>query len=385
MKLDWLKPATEDAGTYVSLVFDATRNDETGAHEIDLRWQDARTQLARAGAPAAALDAVGEVAVQPTGVGGRVGRAVVATASGIVIDRLLPSPPLREESTAGPVPNLMPLVRSLAHDVRYVLVEMDRAGADVTVAHSDAPGTAEEQTVEGDHDLLHKVPGGGWAALRYQYAVQDSWDHNAATVAEHLDKLVARENPEAVFVTGDTKAMHSLRSKASQRVLALVEEVPGGSRHAGVKEEVFERNLAQALEGVRTRRRDRVVEQFEQEIGRTRTLQGPSSTGGRGLAVEGLTAVVDALRRSQVQVLLLRDDPTSTLRLWTGSDPLCLGASAEEVRALGEPDPVEVAADAALVRAVAASDAEMELVAERPDAAQGIGALLRYADPSTPQ
>ena len=135
VRLDWLKPATEDAGTYVSLVFDATRNDENGAHEIDLRWQDARQELARAGAPAAALDALGEVAVQPTGVGGPVGRAVVATASGVVIDRLLPEPPLREESTAGPVPNLMPLVRSLVDDVHYVPRELDRVGADIKATH----------------------------------------------------------------------------------------------------------------------------------------------------------------------------------------------------------------------------------------------------------
>ena len=384
VRLDWLKPATEDAGTYVSVVFDATRNDETGAHEIDLRWQDAREQLARAGAPAAALDAVGEVAVQPTGVGGPVGRAVVATEAGIVVDRILPDPPLREESTAGPVPNLMPLVRSLADDVHYVLVELDRVGADITVAHSSTPGQAEEHTVDGDHDVLHKFRGGGWAHLRFQYRVQDSWDHNAATVAEDLDKIVRKEHPEAIFLTGDTKAASSLRSKASQAVLELLVDVQGGSRHAGVREDVFEKNLAQALEQVRARRRDALVAEFEQEIGRTRTGQGPDSSGGVGRAVEGLAAVVDALRRSQVQTLLLHDEPSSTATVWTGPDPLVLGTTREEVTALGVAEPVQVRADAALVRALAATDAEIELVTDRPELAEGIGALLRYADPSTP-
>ncbi|WP_459643220.1 baeRF2 domain-containing protein [Kineococcus sp. NUM-3379] len=384
MRLDWLKPATEDAGTYVSLVFDATRDDANGAHEIDLRWQDARDQLARAGAPAAALDAVAEVAVQPTGVGGRVGRAVVATESGVVIDRLLPEPPVREESTAGPVPNLMPLVRSLADDVHYVLVELDRVGADITVAHSSSPDTEPEQhTVDGDHDLLHKIRGGGWAHLRFQYRVQDSWDHNAATVADDLDKLLGREKPEALFVTGDVKAIHSLRGKASQRVLELLEEVPGGGRSAGVHEEVFRQNLSMAVDRVRSGRRGRVVDEFEQEIGRTRTGQGPDASAGLGRAVEGLVPVVDALRRSQVQVLLVHDDPSSTATLWTGPDALLLGTSREEVLAMGVSDAVEVRADAALVRALAATDAEIELVTDVPRMAEGIGALLRYADAST--
>ncbi|PPK98136.1 hypothetical protein CLV92_102289 [Kineococcus xinjiangensis] len=382
MRLDWLKPATEDAGTYVSVVFDATRNDETGAHEIDLRWQDAREQLVKAGAPAAALDAVGEVAVQPTGVGGRIGRAVVATESGVVIDRILPQPPVREESTAGPVPNLMPLVRSLADDVHYVLVELDRVGADITVAHSASPGEAQEHTVDGDHDVLHKYHGGGWAHRRFQLRVQDSWDQNAATVAEDLDKIIAKERPAAVFVTGDVKAQHSLRSKATQRVLELLEEVPGGGRHAGVREDLFEQNLTEALERVRAGRRSAVVDQFEQEIGRVRNglIDGASS----GLAVEGLAAVVDALRRSQVRVMLVRDDPSSTATLWTGPDPMLIGTSREDVEAMGVSAPVQVRADAALVRALAATDAEIELVMVRPQMAEGIGALLRYVDESTP-
>ena len=377
MKLDWLKPVATDPGPHVSVYVDVSRTREKGAHEMEVRWKDAREALAGQGAPEPALQALDDVATTPSEVGGPVGRALIASTGGIEIDVLLPDPPAQDEAVTGPVAPLMPLVRSLADDVRYVLVELDRAGADITVTSSDAPrGSEEVREVTAGHDLLHKIPGGGWAHLRYQHAVQDSWDHNAAAVAEELHAIVRREHPEVVLLTGDVKASAALRSKAAKQVLELLVDVPGGSRHPGVHEESFNNAVAEALEEVRRRRRDAVVDEFEQEAGR----------GGR--AVKGLAPVVDALRRGQVRTVLLRDDPDpgeASEMLWVGATALEIGTTAEEVRALGgDGEPFRVRADAAIVRALAASDAEIELVAERPDLVQGIGAVLRYADASTP-
>ncbi|WP_432545614.1 baeRF2 domain-containing protein [Kineococcus sp. SYSU DK004] len=383
MKLDWLKPVAVDPGPHVAVYADVSRNNETGAHEIDLRWRDARDELSAQGAPSAALEALDEVAGEPVEVGGRVGRALVASAQGVELDVLLPDPPLRDEATTGRVAHLMPLVRSLADDVRYVLVELDRAGADITVSRSDSPRGGEKRTVEGGHDVLHKIPGGGWSALRYQRRVEDSWDANAGAVADALADLVRTEHPEVVLLTGDVKAAAALRDKAAKPVLELLADVPGGSRHAGAKEDAFAAAVAEALEVVRRRRRDALVDEFEQEIGRTRTGQGPDGAGGAGRAVEGMRAVVGALSRGQVRTLLLRDDPTSDLRLWIGDDPTQVATTDEDLRAMGVSDPLEVRADAALLRALAATDAEIELVAERPVMDGGIGAVLRYADPST--
>ncbi|WP_432564976.1 baeRF2 domain-containing protein [Kineococcus sp. SYSU DK003] len=372
MKLDWLKDVALDPGPHVSVYVDATRNRETGAHDMELRWQDARTALAGRGAPEPALVALDDVATDPTGVGGPVGRAMVASAGGLELHLLLPGPPLREEAESGPVPHLMPLVRSLADDVRYVLVELDRAGADITVARSDAVETKKKLSVEGGHDLLHKIPGGGWAALRYQHAVQDSWDHNAAAVANELADIVRRERPEVVLLTGDTKAAAAFRSKAAPVVLDLLVEVAGGHRAAGTNEEAFAAAVTEALDTVRAARRQAVVDAFVQERGRG------------GAAAEGLRDVVAALRRGQVRTLLLKDDPSSTNTLFTGPNALEIGTSVEELRTLGVEDPVQVRADAAIVRALAASDAEIQLVQDGLDLQDGIGAVLRYADPATP-
>ena len=375
MKLTWLKDVALDPGPSVSVYVDATRDRATGAHDIDLRWAEARSALAGQGAPEPALAALDAVAAEPTGVGGHVGRALVATATGLQLDLVLSAPPERDEATTGPVPHLMPLVRSMADDVRYVLVELDRAGADVTVARTGAVAGRERRTVEGGHDLLHKGSGDNRAEHRYQRTVQDSWDHNAAAVAADLADLVRRERPDVVLVTGDPKAMASLRDKAPAALAPLVCEVKGGGRAAGTREKAFEANVAAALDAVRTRRRQAVVDEFSQERGR------------QGRAVEGLGPVVAALRAGQVRTVLLVDDPTSTERLWTGPGPLEVATTRGDLDALGVTDAVQVRADAALVRALAASDAEIELV-PRPEEdgeepllsmTDGIGALLRYA------
>nr|WP_240895684.1 Vms1/Ankzf1 family peptidyl-tRNA hydrolase [Kineococcus siccus] len=382
--MTWLKDVATDPGPHVSVYVDVSRDTENGAHEIAVRWQDARQRLQAQGAPAPAIEALDGLAGQTVGAPGRVGRALVAGPGGLELDVLLPEPPLREEAVTGPVPHLMPLVRALADDVRYVLVVLDRTGADITSTRSAARalGQEETRTVQGDHDLIHKVRGGGWAHLRYQHAVQDSWDHNAQAVAEDLDGLVRREQPEVVLLAGETKAVAALKAKASHVVLEHLVDIPGG-RGDGTNEEAFEQGVAQALDVVRRERCAAVLAEFGQEIGRMRTGQGPDRSGGAGRAVEGLAAVVDALRRSQVQTLLLHDDPTSTEELWACADPLLIGTSPDELRALGVEEPVRARADAVLVRALAATDAGIQLVDDEVTLQGGVGAVLRYADPST--
>lgn len=377
MKLDWLKDVALDPGPHVSVYVDATRDRETGAHDIDLRWRDARTALAGQGAPEPALTALDAVATEPTGVGGHVGRVMLATADGLQLDLVLPVPPQHEEATTGPVAHLMPLVRSLADDVSYVLVELDRAGADITLARTGAVAPSDVHSVDGGHDLLHKGSGDNRAEHRYQRSVQDSWDHNAAAVADDLADLVRRERPDVVLLTGDAKAAAALREKSSVALSHLLHDVKGGGRAAGTREKAFTANVAEALDAVRSRRRQAVVDEFTQERGR------------HGRAVEGLAAVVSALRQGQVHTLLLLDDPGSTETLWTGTGPLEISTTPMDLRALGVQDAVEVRADAALVRALAASDAEIEVVplpeedGGRPLVVMtdGIGALLRYTTP----
>src|SRR5665647_1425802 len=86
------------------------------------------------------------------------GRFVVASGARILYDRVLSGPPTREEAFHDGVPALMPAAQAEEDAVRYLLVEVDRSGADLTWSGTDTPAPEPDADhVEGGHDVLHKV------------------------------------------------------------------------------------------------------------------------------------------------------------------------------------------------------------------------------------
>ncbi|WP_182113518.1 Vms1/Ankzf1 family peptidyl-tRNA hydrolase [Actinotalea sp. JY-7876] len=383
MKLDSLKPLIHHDGPLTTVCLDATRGDESGDREVRNRWNGMRRALEQEGAPAQTLAALEEAVLRPTHVPGRHGRYLVASGSQILMDRVLAEPPVRDEAFHDGAPSLAPAVAAADEAVRYLLVEIDRQGADLvwSDAESHAAGDVHEQ-VEGGHDELHKFNGGGWAQRRFQMRVQDSWERNAEAVATEVDKLVADLRPELVLVTGDVRAVPLLRDALGHAAKELLVEVPGGSRADGVKEDVFAQRVHEVLEAYRARRREAVADRVREALGR-----------GDG-AVTSLDDVVDVLRKGQVdELVVVRNAAGASVArlaertLWTGPDPLQLGTRRDDVQALGVPaDEVrELRADIGMLRAAVAQDAGFTFAMEGSlDLVDGVGALLRWSDAATP-
>ena len=89
---------------------------------------------------------------------------------------------------SGRLPRLLPAVRSLSNAASYALARVDRTGADIEVV--GMLGTVEQEQVQGEHDVLHLIPGGGWSQRRYQARVEDSWQHSATDVANELANVL---------------------------------------------------------------------------------------------------------------------------------------------------------------------------------------------------
>jgi len=71
--------------------------------------------------------------------------------------------------------------------------------------------------------------------------------------------------------------------------------------------------------------------------------------------------------------------------VWIGESPLLLATDRQELADLGASAPEPERADMALIRAAMGGDAD--LLVPEDDAAElpeGVGAVLRYADPVTP-
>ena len=366
-----LSTLTEAQAPFTSVAVDASRLDRAGGDDVDLRWRPLAQRLGELGAPPDTVEAIGRRVTSSTGRGGELSRVVVATDAGVGLDVLLPGRPVRDEVLHGPVPHLMPVLRALSGAFRYAVVRLDRSGADIDVV--GPLGEAENSgEVEGGHDQLHKIGGGGWSQRRYQSRVEDSWEHNGAAVADELADLVRRHRPELVVVGGDEHALAELTRHLDGDALPLVVTVDGLSRAAGADGDAQEQAVTEALDTHRTTLRHRLLDEYAQEISRQQR------------AVEGLDSVVDALRRGQVRTLLLNDDPMSTLQLWAGDTPLQLGLTEQDSRDAGAQQPVQARADAVLAWALVGSDADAVLVdAEEAELTDGLAAVLRWSDRAT--
>ncbi len=178
---------------------------------------------------------------------------------------------------------------------------------------------------------------------------------------------------EVVAVAGDVRATQLVRDNVAERTRDLISVLEGGGRSAGASDERLTEQLTSLTESRAAARAGAAAESFREQRER----------GGR--AAEGLVAVVEALRRAQVDTLLVPpnwDDPEPA---WFGPDPALLGLKTDDLTALGVPDPEQAPVVDVVLRAAAGTDARVVVV---PDDLLPLGgepaATLRFTDDSTP-
>jgi hypothetical protein len=371
MNLSFLRPLFDRPGPWVSVYLDATRASENGDHEVALRWRAQREQLARLGADEATLDAVGTAVEGHPYQPGRYGLAVFATAGEVALLEELPAPPAADEALYGPLPHAMPLLAQRGEEVPYVRVLADRTGADLEgISAGAAP--RHRQVTGSESWPLRKVHAGGWSDRRYDQAVEETWKRNAQDVGAAATDLAESIGAEIIVVGGDVRAVQTFAGRLPKRWQDRVVRTDAGARHAGADETALDDVTVQAVAEVADRHAREVIDRYEAQRG--------DDTAGTGLA-----DVVTRLQRGQVDTVLLVNDPSSTDELYIApEDPTLVATNPELLRQAGVPDPRRVRADAALIRAIAGTGAELVLV--QPEDVQlehGIGAVLRYADAST--
>ncbi len=367
-----------DLGPFATAFLDATRSTEAGADEVRLRWQAAHSELAEAGADEATLAAMDEVAGGHTDVPGPHGQLIVAAGGEVLLDTVAPRRPAQLVARWSALPHLMPYLAHRAPHVAHVIVVADRTGADIATVSASAAGAggvSEWDTVQGGNYPVHRTSRNDWSERHFQNRVENSWADNARTVAAEVARHVASVGARLVVVLGDERARALLLRDVPHALpqdVAVVESAEGG-RAAGSSPEALDEAVHDAVLRSVWRERRSVLERMQQAVGR------------HDYAVLGVPAVVEALQKAQVDTLVLSDDPSSTLTAWVGPEPLQLALSREDMTGLGVADPRQDRLDAALVRALAGSAASLLITPDAHDyLPDGVGALLRYTDASTP-
>jgi hypothetical protein len=373
MDLSFLQPVFTATGPFATVCADVTHTTENADTELDLRVRAVSERLTEQGAPEAVVEAVRSRLLEGNegGEAGTLkGRAVVVAADGsVVLDQALVDAPMREVAEWSPQPDLLPVLRQLPGRVPHIVVVTDRVGADITFMGPSGE-VEEEDTVDGDGFQIRKVQVGGWAHHRYQHNAENKWVHNADGVAASISSMVRRLSPRFVLVAGDVRARQILTDRASDLWSDLIVNMDEGGRAAGADREPVERRMNELVAEHDARECAEVLEQVQ-------------AAAAHGLSVTGKAAVVEALRKGQVETLVLADQPGDDTLL-VGGSPLELGVDQHDMDALGIHGEV-VPADRALLAAAVASSAGVVVVprSAMPDEVP-VAAVLRYTDASTP-
>ncbi|MEU2348858.1 Vms1/Ankzf1 family peptidyl-tRNA hydrolase [Modestobacter sp. NPDC049651] len=374
MDVTFLGSVTNHPGPLATVCADVTHTTENAAGELDLRVRALADRLTEQGAPEAVVEAVrgrlleGNDGGEP---GTWRGRAVVVAADGtVLLDAPLADAPRTETAEWSPTPDLVTVLRALPGRIPHVVVVADRVGADITVATAPGLPSIQEQ-VDGERHLMRKVKVGGWAHHRFQHTAENVWVENVDGVVAEVDALVERVHPRFILVAGDVRARQIFTDRATPRMQAVLVETDEGGRAEGADRSGIDRRVEELVAENDAAEQAQVIEQV-------------NAASTHGLAVTGTALVVEALRKAQVETLVLAEEPDDE-QLLIGTDPLQIGVSQEDLAALGVPDAARVPADRALVRAAVGSDANVVVVPR--SALPGdipVAAVLRYTDASTP-
>jgi len=361
VKLSFLQPLYGETGDYVSVYLDTDRSHENALTAIELRWNAARQRLAEAGASQASLDAAAAVAGAP---GQARGYAVFARDGAVALTGALDAPPRREIARLAPLPHLMPLLAQRRPPIPHLRVSATRVGGEIVAIGGSGRGWRD--WVSGQDWPVHKTSVGGWSEPRFQRSVEETWDENAKKLATEVDAAAGRIGARHIIVGGDIRArsllIEHLATPLRESATMLDEEVSADS---------------QAM----TEAADRALSEWAGRQCRER-FDDWRARLAHGLAVEGLARTMAAFRNGQVSYLFLADDPSSTASAWIGPGGSDLAASREELLELNVPSPAADRADAALVRAIAHTDAELHLLPAdlvetgNPEACGGIASPL---------
>jgi hypothetical protein len=358
-------------GGRIASVYVGARSIEAGV-EWEARWQALAAHLRSDGAAERIIEDLSHTIAQSSDIRAAAGSTELAAFAGTDGQPLLLRlPGLGQPDSAGYAgpAHVLPVLAWLQQRPPYVLVVTDRTGADIAAC---AGGGQPERTwpVQGPDDEIERNAPGGSAQMRYQHRAEDSWRHNAGTVAQATAHALKQTGARLLIVSGDVRAVQLL----SERLPAWVQDTVtvhhiSGSRSADGSQGSRPATVAAVV-------RTAADEVTSQQLSRFAEQRRPG-----GLAVEGEAATLAALARGQVAMLLVAPPGASVTgrTAWFGAEPTHVQPSS-----LPEPEGWIQSATGPLadvaVRAALLTGAQVRVLTLDSPAtpADGIGALCRF-------
>lgn len=317
-------------GPFASVYFEDSADDDDPSPGLDLKWRALRDELQQRGADESITAAIEHAVLQLRLPIGRGGRAVIATATGVVVNEHLLRQTARPIVRVSELPYIVPILEYGVTQSDYLLVVADRTGAFIT-SHVDA--TRLSEAVEAD-------------------------------AAERISELVHDRSLRALFLVGDEDSRSGLLAALPDPIRKLVTSLPIAVRRGGYDFEEIQRVIDSTLLSQRRSAMDTAAARFTAEVDRR-----------SGLAVEGLGAVCAALRQGVVDTMLIGEIDDATVVADAGMT--IVAPSADVLSEQGVAAAKTLRADEALPLLAISVGAALVRTDERLAPADGIGAVLR--------
>jgi hypothetical protein len=345
----------QSKGPFATALIDVGHETETGEHEHELRVRAACEQLREQGADEDVVTAVAERLSELVTDPAPVCRLVVASAEGVLHDEVAATRADQPVVTWGPLPDLAGWIEHRDSAVRFVLALVDHEGGDVALYDSDVPEPEDGASAGGEERFVHKVPVGGWSALRYQHNTENVWARNAEAVVDEVVGHVRRGH-RLVLLAGDPRSRGIVRDALADTAAEVV-ELETGSRAEDGGDEAQAQAIREALMEHVVGRRVALVHELRER------------TGAGGAAASGVDEVADAFVRGQVDTLLIDPAAAAESELDPARHPgLVLGNGVEG----------PVRADTGLVAAAVLTGARVSVLGRSALGGAPAAALLRW-------
>jgi hypothetical protein len=358
-----LAPLFERSGPVATVYLATPPAIENAAMRDQLRWSDARRELVARGAPRSVVQSIDSVVPDAHLHGSAL--AVIADTSGVLHVEHSAIPTGQELVRWDELPSVTQMIEWRQHQLPYLAAVIDHQGADL-FAGSDRTGVVEEETGgAGRYPIARNAPG-GWSQRRYQQHALENWAHNARQAAEATVRLADRVDPDIVLVGGDPHARELFLDELPPALRGLAKFIPA-SRGADGDGAHSAREISRLLETTSAAETVQVLEEFRQQLGRNER------------AVQGVEATMDALRQSQVAVLLIHDDPDDRRRAWFGLEATAAATRREELVGVGSGKNKQGRLVDVALRVALGTGAEVRVVPRHGGPPDGLGALLRWS------
>ncbi len=364
MDSDRFRRLLDAPGPFASVYFDDSHDTHDAETQLELKWRAVREELENQGADQAVIEGIGDAVLNLRPPIGRSGRAVIASADGVVINEHLARPAARTIVRVSELPYLVPILEYSFDHPDYVLAVVDHSGADIT---THIGGTLRSETVDGGGEPVHHAAGAETAGYGDpQLRTDEAARKNVRAVADRVGELVDDKGIDVIFVVGEVRSRSDLLGALPERLRDRAVALEVGARHSGHDFGEIEDAIEAEFVTRQLRTIDDAAQRFTAELGRQ-----------SGLAAEGLGAVCSALRQGAVETLILGDVGDATVVADEG-----LTTIAPNENALSEQGaaPAEtLRADEALPLFAVAVGASLLYAGESEAPADGVGAVLRYA------